>query len=234
MLNRLRKEVCEANKRLFKEGLVSLTWGNVSAFDSSKQLIIIKPSGVDYKQITPKDMVVVDLKGNIVKGKLNPSCDTPIHIELYKRFPQITSITHTHSTYATAFAQAGLDIPVLGTTHSDYVNGPILCTRQISDEETQKNYESNTAKVITETILSSPNYINESIGILLRSHGVFSWGSNPNTSVDNAAVIEQIAKMAYLTKNLKKDVKVLPIYLLKKHHNRKNGVTAYYGQKKQP
>ena len=229
MLEKLKEQVCLANVELQKRNLVILTWGNVSGFDQKTGLVVIKPSGVSYDQLTSENMVVVDLNGKVVEGKLNPSCDTPTHLELYKKYPTLKGIVHTHSTFATAFAQAGQSIVPYGTTHADYFHQEIMCTRQLTEKEVEKNYEINTGKVIIETL--SEKTLSENRGILVRGHGVFAWGNSPLDAVDNAQTIEQIAKMAFLTRQINADVVPLNTYILDKHYERKHGKNAYYGQK---
>lgn len=225
MLNEIKQQVYDANIELFKRGLVIFTWGNVSQ-RTSDDLIVIKPSGVPYEVLKPQDMVVLDLNGNIIDGELNPSSDTPTHLELYKAFPEINGICHTHSNYATSFAQAGIPIKALGTTHADYFYGDVPCTRELTERETVNNYEKNTGKVIIETF-EDKDYKSIS-GVLVKHHGVFSWGKSASESVHNAIVLEEIAKMNFQTILLKKGK--LPKYILDKHYNRKHGGKAYYGQ----
>lgn len=226
MLDELKEQVLKANLELVKYNLVIFTWGNVSAREGD--YVVIKPSGVDYDVMKAEDMVVLDLDGNIVEGNLKPSSDTPTHLELYKAFPNIKGITHTHSNYATSFAQAGKEISPLGTTHADYFYGSIPCTRYLTEEETINNYEKNTGKVIAETFV---NRDYEAIpGVLVRGHGVFSWGKDAHNSVHNAVVMEELAKMNYQTMILNQGNNMLPQYTLDKHYNRKHGKNAYYGQ----
>lgn len=232
MLNNLKEEVCSANLELAKRNLIIQTWGNVSGFDPISKFVIIKPSGIEYQHLTAGNMVVVNLNGEVIEGDYKPSCDTPTHIELYKRYPSLRGIVHTHSTFATSFAQAGEAIPPYGTTHADYFHHEILCTRNLTSEEVSTNYEQNTGKVIVETLT---NYdISENRGILVRSHGVFAWGNSPINAVDSAQAIEKIAEMAFLTKQLTfhKTPPLLPEYVLDKHYQRKHGKDAYYGQLK--
>lgn len=228
MLDKLKKEVYEANLELVKQDLVVYTWGNVSAIDRESNLVVIKPSGVDYATMKEDDMVVVDLDGNIVEGKLRPSSDTPTHLELYKKFESIGAIVHTHSTWATSWAQSGRDIPAYGTTHADTFYGPIPCTRNLTEEEINNDYELNTGKVIIETF----EYIDADAipGVLCKSHGPFAWGKDAKTAVYNAKVLEEVAKMAYNTEMLNKNAKEVDQYLLDKHYLRKHGKNAYYGQ----
>lgn len=227
MLKELKKRVYEANMDLPKYNLVKFTWGNVSEIDREKGLFVIKPSGVDYDKLTPDDMVVVDLEGNVVEGRYKPSSDTPTHVELYKAFSKIGGIVHTHSTYATSFAQAGRNIPCYGTTHADSIYGDIPCSRNLTEEEINEAYEKNTGKVIIETFekldyMATPT-------ILCKNHGSFSWGENAKKAVYNAVVLEEVAKMAILTEMINKDVKEAPKCIQDKHYNRKHGKNAYYG-----
>lgn len=227
MLEELKKRVYEANMDLPKYNLVKFTWGNVSEIDREKGLFVIKPSGVDYDKLTPDDMVVVDLEGNVVEGRYKPSSDTPTHVELYKAFSKIGGIVHTHSTYATSFAQAGRNIPCYGTTHADSIYGDIPCSRNLTEEEINEAYEKNTGKVIIETFenldyMATPT-------ILCKNHGSFSWGENAKKAVYNAVVLEEVAKMAILTEMANKEVKEAPKCIQDKHYNRKHGKNAYYG-----
>ena len=223
MLEALKKEVCEANLELVKHDLVIFTWGNVSAIDRTSGLVVIKPSGVAYEQMKPEDMVVVDLDGHIVEGSLKPSSDTPTHLVLYKAFPAIGGVVHTHSTYATSWAQAGIDLPNIGTTHADYFSGPIPCTRDMSQAEVEGAYEEETGNVIVERFRKlNPEYIP---GVLVKNHGPFSWGKDAHEAVHHAVVMEQVAKMAFVALT----VNPRP-YLIQKHFFRKHGPNAYYGQ----
>lgn len=226
MFESLKEQVFKANLELVKYNLVIFTWGNVSAREGD--YVVIKPSGVDYDTMQADDMVVLDLDGNRVEGKYNPSSDTPTHLELYKAFPDIKGITHTHSNYATSFAQAGKEIEAFGTTHADYFYGSIPCTRYLTKEETEVDYEKNTGKVIIETF-KDKDYM-AIPGVLVRSHGVFSWGKDAHNSVHNAVVMEELAKMNYQTMVLNQGDNLLPQYTLDKHYNRKHGKNAYYGQ----
>ena len=228
MLEDLKQKVYEANMLLVKHNLIIFTWGNVSGKSNDNKYIAIKPSGIKYDQLTPKDIVILDLEGNIVEGNLNPSSDTPTHLELYKAFPEIKGVCHTHSTNATAFAQAGKPIEAFGTTHADYFYGDIPCTRTLSKEETDIEYEKNTGKVIIETF-SNIDYT-QVPGVLVKQHGVFTWGKDPYNSVHNAVVMEQLAEINLKTLLLN-DSNKLPQYTLDKHYNRKHGKNAYYGQK---
>ena len=228
MLEALKKEVYEANMELVEKGMVIYTWGNVSGIDREKGLVVIKPSGVDYDKMTPEDMVVVDMEGNVVEGKYKPSSDTATHLVLYKTYKDIGGVVHTHSTWAVTFAQAGLDIPAFGTTHADYFYGDIPCTRDLTKEEIEEAYELNTGNVIVETIGDAdPMAIP---GIVVKNHGPFAWGRSPKGSVYNAVVLDKVAEMAYKTMTLNPRVKRVPQYLLDKHYFRKHGANAYYGQ----
>ena len=230
MLEDLKKQVCESNLELVRREIVIYTWGNVSGIDRDKGLVVIKPSGVDYDGMKPDDMVVVDLMtGETVEGHYKPSSDTPTHLELYRAFPQIGGITHTHSINAVAFAQAGLDIPALGTTHADYFYGPIPCTRELSQQEVEEAYELNTGKAIVECI--SERRINplEVPGVIVRNHGPFTWGKEPIASVYHAVVMETVAEMDLKTLQLNSEAKMQQ-YILDKHYYRKHGDNSYYGQ----
>lgn len=230
MLEELKKEVYEANVELVKKGVVIYTWGNVSGIDRDRGLVVIKPSGVDYSQMKPSDMVVVDIEtGKNAEGKLRPSSDTPTHLELYRQFSSIGGITHTHSTNAVAFAQAGIGIPPLGTTHADYFYGEIPCTRELTKKEVLENYELNTGRVICLTLRQRNADVLSVPGILVKSHGPFAWGKNAAESVFNAVVMEKVADMAIKTLYLKSDA-TMPHYLADKHYARKHGNDAYYGQ----
>ena len=226
MLEQLKREVLDANLLLVKYNLVIFTWGNVSA--RQDDYIVIKPSGVKYEDMKTNNMVVLDINGKIVEGDYRPSSDTPTHLELYRAFSNISSICHTHSTYATSFAQAGKGIDCFGTTHADYFYGTIPCTRGLNQEEVEQNYEKNTGKVIIETF-NNKDY--QAIpGTLVNSHGVFSWGKNAIDSVHNARIIEELAKMNINTLKLNPEKKAIEKYVLNKHYNRKHGKNAYYGQ----
>ena len=229
MLEALKKEVCEANLQLVRHGLVLFTWGNVSAIDRESGLVIIKPSGISYDNMQPDDMVVLDLDGNIVEGQWRPSSDTPTHLELYKACPEIGGIVHTHSTYATAFSQAGRDIPAYGTTHADYFYGPIPCARRLTKEEVETDYEKNTGLVMLET-LGERNPL-EVPAMLTTSHGPFAWGKNAADAVYHAVVLEEVARMSLLTEQINPKATPADEYLLDKHYLRKHGKNAYYGQK---
>lgn len=229
MLEQLRKEVCAANKLLAEYQLVVLTWGNVSAIDRETGLVVIKPSGVAYDKLTPENMVVLDLEGNIVEGDLNPSSDTPTHLELYRSFGHIGSIVHTHSRWATIWSQLGRDIPALGTTHADDFSGGIPCTRGMTDEEIFSEYEKNTGKVIVETL--NQRDPEREFAVLVRQHGPFAWENNPRKAVEKALVLEEVAMMAWHCCAFDPDMGAMNPSLLKKHFDRKHGKNAYYGQK---
>lgn len=230
MLEALKQRVFEANMALPKHGLVVHTWGNVSEIDRETGLFAIKPSGVDYETMTADDMVIVDLEGNVVEGKLKPSSDTPTHLALYKKFPNIGGIVHTHSAWATSWAQAGRSIPCYGTTHADYFYGPIPCARTLTKEEIEEAYEANTGKVIIEAFedrdpMSCP-------AVLCTSHGPFAWGKDGAQAVYNAVVLEEVAKMATRTELLRNNNEPAAQYIQDKHYFRKHGPNAYYGQSK--
>ncbi len=229
MLEALKEQVFQANLDLVKHGLVIFTWGNVSAIDHKSKLVVIKPSGVGYDIMKASDMVVVDLDGNVVEGELNPSSDTPTHVVLYKAFPEIGGVVHTHSTYATAWAQAGLDIPNIGTTHADYFHNAIPCTADMTREEVEGNYELETGNVIVKRFEGiNPMH---TPGVLVKNHGPFAWGKNAHDAVHNAVVMEQVAKMASISYAINPNLTMNPL-LIEKHFNRKHGPNAYYGQKK--
>ena len=228
MLEHLKKKVYEANMELVKKGVVIYTWGNVSEIDRETNLVVIKPSGLEYDKMGPEDTVVVDLSGAVIEGKWKPSSDTKTHLELYKAFPEIGGVTHTHSINAVAFAQAGINIPALGTTHADYFYGDIPCTRGLSQKEVEENYEVNTGKVIIETI--NPNNVMNIPGVIVKNHGPFTWGSNASNSVYNAVVLEEVSNMAIKTLQLNTK-SYMEQYILDKHYNRKHGSNSYYGQK---
>lgn len=230
MLEQLKQEVCEANLELHKRGIVIYTWGNVSGIDRASGNMVIKPSGVAYENMTAEDMVVVNVHtGETVEGKWKPSSDTATHLELYRAFPEIGGITHTHSVNAVAFAQAGLAVPALGTTHADYFYGDVPCTRELTEQEVKEAYEINTGKVIVETLSSLDAEIMAVPAILVKSHGPFTWGKNAADSVYHAVVLETVAEMAMKTMQLNPQSE-LKQYVLNKHYFRKHGVDAYYGQ----
>lgn len=230
MLEQLKEEVCKANLELVKLGLVTLTWGNVSGISRKENLVVIKPSGVDYNAMKANDMVVVDLNGKIVEGDLRPSSDMPTHVRLYKAFADIGGITHTHSIHATSFAQSCKEILCYGTTHADHFYGAIPVTRLLSEQEVNEDYEGNTGTVIIERFknldpVSTP-------GILVAGHAPFAFGKNAADSVRNALVLERVAEMAVESLQINPGLKELPKYLIEKHYQRKHGPNAYYGQKK--
>lgn len=229
MLDYLKQAVFEANMLLPKYGLVTFTWGNVSAIERESGLVIIKPSGVEYEEMTVEDIVVVDLKGNRVDGRLNPSSDTMTHLCLYRAFPNIGGVVHTHSPWATAFAQAGKSIVAYGTTQADYFYGDVPCTRDMTEEEISKDYEWNTGKVIAETL--SEREAAQMPGVLVRNHGPFAWGETPMEAVHNAVVLEEIAMMAFHASMLNPLLARMPQKLMDKHYLRKHGKDSYYGQK---
>ena len=230
MLEQLKEQVWKANLQLPKHGLVTFTWGNVSAIDRKNGMIVIKPSGVEYDVLQPEDMVVVDLEtGKTVEGKLNPSSDTPTHLELYKAFAEVGGIVHTHSSQATSFAQAGVGITPLGTTHADYFYGEIPCTRYMTPEEIAGEYEKETGKVIIETFLGkNPMAIP---AVLVQSHGPFAWGKDAAEAVHNAVVLEEVAAIQFRALLLNPTIHRMQQELLDKHYLRKHGANAYYGQK---
>ena len=213
-----------------KYGLVTFTWGNVSAIDRESGLFVIKPSGVEYESMKPEDMVVMDLNGNRVEGKLRPSSDTPTHLELYKAFPEIGGIVHTHSSYATSWAQAGRSIPCYGTTHADYIYGEVPCVRCLTKEEIDEAYETNTGKLIVSEFKRSKKEIMAVPAVLCKNHGPFTWGKDAKDAVHNAVVLEEVAKMAYRTESINSKVEPAPQELQDKHYYRKHGAGAYYGQ----
>lgn len=229
MLENLKQEVLQANLDLVKYGLVIFTWGNVSGIDREKELIVIKPSGIDYHRLLTEDLVVVNLEGNIVEGNMRPSSDTATHIELYKAFPEIGGVSHTHSNYATMFAQACKEIPCLGTTHADHFYGSIPLTRFLTEEEVKEDYETNTGKIIIERFKG----INPTAtpGVLVAGHAPFTWGKSAAKAVKNSVILERIAEMAIGTYQIKSSIKALPQYISEKHFQRKHGPDSYYGQK---
>jgi L-ribulose-5-phosphate 4-epimerase len=238
MLEELKEKVFQANLDLVKHNLVIFTWGNVSAIDREKGLVVIKPSGVSYANMKASDMVVVDLQtGKVVEGDLNPSSDTPTHLVLYRGFPEIGGVVHTHSTYATAWAQAGRDIPNIGTTHADYFHDDIPCTRNMKKSEVFGEYEKETGNVIVERFKGmNPN---DTPAVLVRNHGPFTWGTDADNAVHNAVVLEEVAKMAFISSTLHLNtldvidhVPSMNKLLIEKHYSRKHGPNAYYGQRK--
>lgn len=228
MLEQLKEQVLQANLDLVKHGLVVFTWGNVSGIDRENGMMVIKPSGVPYVKMRPKDMVVLNLYGQVVEGELKPSSDAPTHLVLYRQFENIGGVVHTHSEWATSWAQAGYDIPALGTTHADYFYGEIPCTRKMTQEEIQNNYEQETGKVIVTRFKNlNPDEIP---GVLVNNHGPFAWGTDADDAVHNAVVLEEVAKMAFRTLMLNPEAEMGKI-LLDKHFLRKHGKNAYYGQR---
>jgi len=230
-LDALKRRVCEANRALELHGLVTLTWGNVSGIDRDENLVVIKPSGVPYCELKPSDMVVVDLNsGKVVEGKYLPSSDTPTHIILYQGFAQIGGVTHTHSTYAVMYAQAGRSIPAMGTTHADHFYGEVPLTRTMTKREVETEYEANTGRVILERFKAiDPVAVP---GVIVLNHGPFTWGKNPEESLLNSVALEAVAKMSYGAHMLNESAGPMPHYLLDKHYTRKHGPKSYYGQKK--
>lgn len=231
MLEELKEKVWKANLQLPAHHLVTFTWGNVSALDRETGYFVIKPSGVPYADLKPEDMVVVDLDGNKVEGDLNPSSDTPTHAVLYSRFPELGGIVHTHSSFATSWAQAGRDIPCYGTTHADYIYGPIPCVRNLTKQEIDEAYEKNTGILIADYFKESGRDVMAVPGALCKNHGVFTWGKDADDAVYNAVVFEEVAKMAYVTEQIDPRVTPAPQELQDKHYYRKHGANAYYGQK---
>lgn len=229
MLENLKKIVYEANMELPKYGLVTFTWGNVSAIDRESGMFVIKPSGVEYEKLSPEDMVVMDLEGNCVEGKLNPSSDTATHLELYKALPQVGGIVHTHSSWATSWAQSGRGIPCYGTTHADYMYGEIPCLRCLSKEEIEGAYEKNTGLLIAD-YFKNKEYMAVP-ACLCKNHGPFAWGKDAMEAVHNAVVLEEVAKMAARCERINPEVQPAPQELQDKHYLRKHGANAYYGQK---
>lgn len=229
MLESLKEEVFKANLELVKHGLVIFTWGNVSAIDKETKLVVIKPSGVSYDDMKAEHMVVVDINGKVIEGTLKPSSDTATHLALYRAFPNIGGVVHTHSTYATSWAQAGKDVPNIGTTQADYFSDAIPCTRDMTQKEVEGEYELETGNVIIERFkVLNPDYVP---GVLVKNHGPFSWGKNAEDAVHNAVVMEQVAKMAYIAYGVNPNLTMNP-HLITKHFYRKHGPNAYYGQSK--
>lgn len=231
MLEQLKEEVFQANLDLVRYELVTFTWGNVSAIDEATKLVVIKPSGVNYDIMKASDMVVVDLEGNIVEGNLKPSSDLWTHLQLYKTYPQIKAVVHTHSSYATTFAQAKIDLPALGTTHGDYFYGNIPCTRLMNEQEIKGQYELETGNVIIETLQTRGIDPSDIPAVLVASHGPFCWGISAKKAVENAVVLEEVSKMAMRNLLLNPEITSMQQNLLDKHYLRKHGANAYYGQK---
>ncbi|PRO67263.1 L-ribulose-5-phosphate 4-epimerase [Alkalicoccus urumqiensis] len=230
MLESLKLEVLKANQALPEYGLVTFTWGNVSGYDREQELMVIKPSGVDYPDLTADDMVVVNGSGDVVEGKLKPSSDTPTHLYLYQTFPDIGGVVHTHSSWATSWSQAGMDLPALGTTHADYFYGDVPCTREMTQTEIEQEYEWETGRVIGETFHQRKLSPAAVPGVLVHSHAPFTWGSSPEKALYHAVVLEETAKMAAQTHMLRPSPPSISSHLLDKHYLRKHGKNAYYGQ----
>jgi L-ribulose-5-phosphate 4-epimerase len=230
MIAKLKEAVCQANKDLAKRGLVTLTWGNASGFDRANGLFVIKPSGVDFEALTPDDMVVVDMNGNNVEGRYRPSSDMPTHLELYKAFANVGGVVHTHSPYATSWAQAGRNIPCYGTTHADYFYGEIPCIRYLDESEILYEYEKNTGKMIVGEVWQIGRDPDTIPGILCQNHGPFTWGKDVAEALRCAIVLEEVARMAYMTEIINHNVKPAPQALMDKHYYRMHGDAAYYGQ----
>ena len=230
MLEELKKRVYEANMLLPKHKLITFTWGNVSEIDRESGLFAIKPSGVDYDKLTPEDMVIVDLEGNVVEGHYKPSSDTATHVEIYKAFPKVGGVVHTHSPYATSWAQAGRSIPCYGTTHADYFYGPVPCLRVLTGEEIDEGYEMNTGKLIVNEFESMGKDYEAVSAVLCKNHGPFCWGKDGVDAVHCAVVLEEVAKMAFWTETINPRVEPAPQILQDKHDYRKHGANAYYGQ----
>ncbi|EIW8514138.1 L-ribulose-5-phosphate 4-epimerase [Klebsiella pneumoniae] len=228
-MQQLKQQVFEANMDLPRYGLVTFTWGNVSAIDRQRGLVVIKPSGIAYESMTVNDMSVVDLQGHVVEGRWRPSSDTATHLALYRRYPDLGGVVHTHSTHATAWAQAGLAIPALGTTHADYFFGDIPCTRALSAQEVDEAYELNTGQVIIEA-LGEANPLHTP-GIVVYQHGPFAWGKDAHEAVHNAVVMEEVARMAWIARGINPQLQPIDSWLMNKHFQRKHGPNAYYGQK---
>ncbi len=233
MLEALKRRVYEANMEVQRQNLVKYTWGNVSGVDRERQVFVIKPSGVAYESLKPEDMVVCDFEGRVVEGDLNPSSDSKTHAALYKKYDEIGGIVHTHSTWATIWAQAGEDVPVYGTTHADTFYGPIPCARFLTQDEINLDYEGNTGEVIIETFEKNNLNVMDVPAVLLKGHGPFAWGKDAKEAVVNAVVLEEVCRMNYYTQKLNADVEALPNRILDKHYLRKHGKNAYYGQGKE-
>ncbi len=230
LLQELREAVFRANSMLVENGLVVLTWGNASGIDRDAELVVIKPSGLSYDDMRPHNLTIVNLDGKVVEGSLRPSSDTPTHLELYKAWPKIGGMVHTHSTYATSFAQACAPIPCYGTTHADFCPGEIPCIRPLSRVEVETNYEKNAGVAITEQYEELGIEPTEYPGAILAHHGPFTWGINPVDAANNALIVENIAKMAINSRNINSSISPIPEYIIQKHHLRKHGLNAYYGQ----
>ena len=230
MLEELKQEVYEANMMLPKHGLVTFTWGNVSGIDREKGLFVIKPSGVDYDKLSPEDMVVMDLDGNKVEGRYKPSSDTPTHVEIYRGFPEVGGVVHTHSSWATSWAQAGRGIPCYGTTHADYMYGEIPCVRTLTQEEIDAGYEKNTGVLIVDYFKANNIDVVAMPAVLCKNHGPFAWGKDAHEAVHNAVVLDEVAKMAARCELINPKNKPAPQELQDKHYFRKHGANAYYGQ----
>ena len=232
MLKELRDAVFQANMELPERGLVTYTWGNVSGIDRERGLVVIKPSGVEYEDLTPDKLVVLSLEdGKVAEGSLNPSSDTKTHLELYRAFPELGGIVHTHSPYAVGWAQAGMDIPCYGTTHADYFYGPVPCARSLTPQEVEEGYEKNTGAVIIETFRErrlNPVHVP---GVICRNHGPFAWGKDADQAVYHAVVLEEVAKMALFTLQVNPNAQPAPQHVKDKHFMRKHGPNAYYGQR---
>lgn len=232
MLEELKQKVYKANMALVEHGLVIFTWGNVSGIDREKGLVVIKPSGVSYDVMKADDMVVVDLAtGNVVEGDLRPSSDTPTHLAIYRAWPEVGGVVHTHSTYVTAWSQAGIDLPNIGTTHADYFHQAIPCTPDMTEAEVKGDYELETGNVIISTFASRGINPMHTPGVMVKNHGPFAWGKTPDEAVHNAVVMEQVAKMAFVAYQVNPHLTMNPL-LVEKHFSRKHGPNAYYGQKK--
>lgn len=227
MLEELKEKVCAANKKLVSSGLVILTWGNVSAIDRASGLVVIKPSGVSYDEMTADDMVVVDMDGNVVEGSLRPSSDTPTHLAIYRNFPSVGGVVHTHSTYATAWAQAGRAIPNIGTTHADAFHHDIPCTEEMSDKQIELSYEASTGDVIADCFRKMDPM--HTPAVLVKHHGPFTWGKDADDAVTNSVILEEVARMAFISLGINPLLKMND-NLIEKHFNRKHGKNAYYGQ----
>jgi len=231
MLEELKSEVCRANLDLVRHGLVIFTWGNVSAIDPSRRYVVIKPSGVSYELMKPEDMVVLDLDGNVVEGDLRPSSDTPTHLEIYRRWSEVGGVVHTHSTYATAWAQSGVDLPNIGTTHADYFHDAVPVTEPMTEAEVKGDYELETGRVIIRRFASGNINPVHTPAVLVRNHGPFTWGATAAKAVENSVVLEQVARMAFISYSVNPALEMNPL-LVEKHFSRKHGPNAYYGQKK--